>query len=441
MQAEELEATKGDPRAMEELYRQAEADGTAANFREALIQQLRKHATDVLTLAWAFRLDIPVPVTVDDVPTNRYWRSAVVLSIALGILFILLRGDKPPIPLPGASSSLFWLGWAPLTGVAVLVYLSTLAQERWRWYAVVAMVTVSVGLITAWLAWDRTDQIAVLVALHLPFITWAGLGMAVVWRHATPATQFYAYIVKSMEILMTAAIYLAAFVIFCGLTLGIFSVLGVTFTENTMLNALAWGIGAIPVLALASVYQADLPPAEQNWQMGLTRTLRILTLLMLPLALGVLAAYVFWFMPMNFSGAFEERNVLIVYNITIIAIIMLLCTTVSGEADDQQSVLYYAILTMAILTVVLNAYALTAIISRILQFGVTPNRHAVVGWNSVTLVMLLLIVVQLWRSRHREWVSVFREATARVMLLPVGWALWVLLGLPLVHLPAANSGF
>ena len=107
-------------------------------------------------------------------------------------------------------------------------------------------------------------------------------------------------------------------------------------------------------LALASVYQADLPPAEQNWQMGLTRTLRILTRLMLPLALGVLAVYVFWFIPLNFSGAFEERNVLIVYNITIIAIIMLLCTTVSGEADDQQSVLYYAILTMAILTVVLQ---------------------------------------------------------------------------------------
>lgn len=194
-------------------------------------------------------------------------------------------------------------------------------------------------------------------------------------------------------------------------------------------------------LALASVYQADLPPAEQNWQMGLTRTLRILTRLMLPLALGVLAVYVFWFIPLNFSGAFEERNVLIMYNITIIAIIMLLCTTVSGEADDQQSVLYYAILTMAILTVVLNAYALTAIISRILQFGLTPNRHAVVGWNSVTLVMLLLIVIQLWRSRNREWLSVFREATAWVMLLPVGWALWVLLGLPLVHLASNNSGF
>jgi hypothetical protein len=79
----------------------------------------------------------------------------------------------------------------------------------------------------------------------------------------------------------------------------------------------------------------------------------------------------------------------------------------------------------------LNVYALAAIVSRTIEFGLTPNRYAVFGWNIVTLLMLVVVGVRLWRGRSTPWVYIFRESIARVSVLAVVWALWVLIGLPL----------
>ena len=83
------------------------------------------------------------------------------------------------------------------------------------------------------------------------------------------------------------------------------------------------------------------------------------------------------------------------------------------------------------LTLLLNVYALIAIASRIYESGLTPNRYAVLGWNTVTLLMLVVVGSQLWRRRSNPWVDIFRESTARVSLLAVAWALWTIIGLPL----------
>ena len=64
---------------------------------------------------------------------------------------------------------------------------------------------------------------------------------------------------------------------------------------------------------------------------------------------------------------------------------MLLCAAASGRREQDNQVLRYALLSLAALTLVLNLYALAAIAYRTLELGLTPNRHAVLGWNIVTL--------------------------------------------------------
>jgi hypothetical protein len=83
------------------------------------------------------------------------------------------------------------------------------------------------------------------------------------------------------------------------------------------------------------------------------------------------------------------------------------------------------------LTLFLNVYALAAIASRAFNFGLTPNRYAVFGWNIVTLLMLAVVGFRQWRGRSEPWVYIFRESIARVSVLAVVWALWVIIGLPL----------
>jgi hypothetical protein len=90
--------------------------------------------------------------------------------------------------------------------------------------------------------------------------------------------------------------------------------------------------------------------------------------------------------------------VLIVYNATILAILVLLTIVVSGPVKERSAlhhaVLRYAVMALGGLTLLLNVYALIAI-------------------------------------RSDPWVDIFRESIGRVSLLAVAWGLWTIIGLPL----------
>jgi hypothetical protein len=372
--------------------------------------------------------------TANQSQTRRWW-IAIATSVVLGIVYALFAGDKAPVPIPGEAHPLFWIGWGPLTALGILFYLAMVDRSERRIYRYAGLAVIPIAVYTAVTTWSRTDDIAILSALHLPFVAWAAIGAALTLGHPDSARQCYAYLVKSVETVLVGGVYFAAGAIFLGLTYGIFAVLGINLPQDDLQTVAAWGIGAIPVLALASVYDPTAAPVAQDWTTGLTRILRILTQLILPLALGVLVVYVFWFVPAYFWRPFQEREVLIVYNATILAILVLLTVVVSGPVDErsprQDKILRYAVQALVGLTLFLNVYALAAIASRAFNFGLTPNRYAVFGWNIVTLLMLAVVGFRQWRGRSEPWVYIFRESIARVSVLAVVWALWVIIGLPL----------
>lgn len=439
----QIEGAKGDAAGLERLYKQALAAGNEAAFKEAIGRCAGEHPEDVLFSAWAYRLDVlapPAPLvgpesqTVNQSQTRRWW-TAVATSVALGVVYALFARGRPPIPIPGEAHPLFWIGWSPLTAIGILFYLAMVDRSQRRVYGYAGLAVIPFAVYTAVIAWSRTDDIAILSALHLPFVAWAAIGAALTLGHPDPARQCYAYLVKSVETVLVGGIYFAAGAIFLALTYGIFAVLGINLPEDDLQTVAAWGIGAIPVLALASVYDPVAAPVAQDWTTGLTRILRILSQLILPLALGVLVVYVFWFVPAYFWRPFQEREVLIVYNATILAILVLLTVVVSGLVDErsprQDTILRYAVQVLVGLALFLNVYALAAIASRTFNFGLTPNRYAVFGWNIVTLLMLAVVGFEQWRGRSEPWAFIFRESIARVSLLAVFWTLWVLIGLPL----------
>lgn len=439
----QIEGARVDAAGLERLYKQVLVAGNEAAFKEAIGRCAGEHPENVLFSAWAYRLDVltlPPPVvapkgqTLNQNQARRWW-TAVATSIVLGVVYALFARNKPPIPMPGEADPLFWIGWGPLTAIGILFYLAMVDRSERRIYRYAGLAVIPIAVYTAATAWSRTDDIAILSALHLPFVAWAAIGAALTLGHPDPARQCYAYFVKSVETVLVGGIYFAAGAIFLGLTYGIFAVLGIKLPQDVLQTVAAWGIGAIPVLALASVYDPMAAPVAQDWTTGLTRILRILTQLILPLALGVLVVYVFWFVPAYFWRPFQEREVLIVYNATILAILVLLTVVVSGPVDErsprQDTILRYAVQALVGLTLFLNVYALVAIASRTFNFGLTPNRYAVFGWNIVTLLMLAVVGIRQWRSRSDPWVNILRESIARVSVLAVAWALWVLIGLPL----------
>jgi hypothetical protein len=355
-------------------------------------------------------------------------------GVLLGVISAVLAGGKPPVPAPGEASDVFWVSWGPLMALGLLAYLAWVqrATENVKRYAVAAVAVVALALYVGLVFGGETGDVADLTAVHLPLLCWAIVGTALCFGYRDRERQAYAFLVKSVESLLTGGMFFGAGVVFIGLTVGIFKVLGIQLPEEELIVVVAWGVGAIPLLAIGSAYDATRAPAMQDENAGMTRTLRILTRLILPLALGVLVVYVLWFIPVYFWKAFEEREVLLVYNATIVAILILLTVVVSGPVDaGRGSFLRYAVVALGALTLILNAYALAAVISRALDAGITPNRFAVIGWNVTTLLILGSVGVRLWVHRGQFWLPVLRESMGRFVTLAAIWAVVLLVVLPM----------
>jgi hypothetical protein len=194
----------------------------------------------------------------------------------------------------------------------------------------------------------------------------------------------------------------------------------------------------VPILALASVYDPTLAPAEQSWATGLGRLLAIFSRIFLALSLGVLIAYLFFFVPANFWHPFHAREALIAYNTTIIAILVLLAAVATSMDETQGPLVRRSVIVLVVLTLVLNAYALAAIASRIDQFGLSPNRYAAAGWNSITLVVLTMILIRQGRYQSDQWLLALRTSIAYALVPATAWALWVCLVFP-QYFPLANK--
>jgi hypothetical protein len=379
---------------------------------------------------------LPAKSETEDSGHNRHWWAIIGASVLLGIVSALLARGKPPVPIPAEGDLLFWVGWGPLMALGLLAYLnwSERSRKSLTRYAAAALAVLGVSLYTGLTIGTRTDDVALLGALHLPFVSWAIVGAALCLGYPNPTRQSFAYLVKSVETVLTGGIFFGTGMIFVGLTYGIFAVLGIELPEEDLQVVAAWAVGAIPLLALGSAYNATVSPTAQDWQAGLMRTLRILARLILPLALGVLLVYVLWFIPAYFWKPFEEREVLIVYNATILAIMVLLTIVVSDPADARSVRLWplfqYAVLALGGLTLILNAYALAAIVTRTIESGLTPNRFAVVGWNITTLLILASVGVRLWSARRRPWQFVLRESIGLLVTLSAVWAVSLLIALP-----------
>ena len=438
---DQLEEERGDAAGLERLYRQAVATAEEPAFKEEVARSAAEHPGDPLLAAWAYRLNLrPLPTApVHPARTTQNWTIALAGSALMGLLALLCADNRPPVPHPEVASPLFWIAWGPLTGLGLLGFLALRGNagrpdQRLGYCGLPALVMALLAGYAALAFWGRTDDLAQLIALHLPFAAWAALGAGLCLGHPDAPEQGHAFMVKSVEIAVTAGLYFGTWMLFVGLTAGIFAVLGLQPSQELIHAAAAWGTGAVPLLALATVCDPSRTPAAQHWDTGLARILRILTRIFLPLALAVLAVYVCWFIPAYFWRPFQEREVLAVYNATIMAILVLM-TAVLADPTEQRSAaqdtsLRYQLLAIGASTFLLNLYALAAILSRTLNYGLTPNRYAVLGWNAVTLLILGMALAGQWRTRKSEWANAFRSALARGTLLAALWALWVLVGLP-----------
>lgn len=420
-----------DAQRLETTYRSASQAGDGAAFGEAIHACYAAAPDNLLYAAWYYRLREPLSA-----PQRQFidWRLALLLGIPGGLIFWLLsdveRFHIQDVPLLALIAG-------PLSAGLIMVFLTLAGERAWRRLALIGPGLVGfvayVILAAPWLSTvTRQEQYGQLMAIHLPLLAWGGIGLFVLWNNAAPDHRF-AFLIKSLEAIITGGLFLTGGAVFTAITVAMFAALGIELPEVVMRLFAAGGAGLAPVLAVAMVYRPGVSPLAQDFGQGLSRLIATLLRLLLPLTLLVLVVYLL-FIPFYFWEPFRQREVLIVYNAMLFAIMGLLVAATPVREDDlspaQRLWLRRGLLTVAGLAVLVSLYASAAIFYRTWEGGFTPNRVTVIGWNLINIALLVMLLFKQGQAGPEQWLPALRETISTGMVCYLVWGALLVIALP-----------
>jgi len=432
--AAEIRAAGSDPQKLEQLYQIAQKDDQADVFHSALLACYEDEPDNLLLAAWFYRIQKTTETEVKPLRVVN-WALAISLSILTGLIFWLLSDIESLIYLDHLPHLALW--WSPIATMSALIFMAFTAKNNQVRAVVLGLgllaaaayvMLLAPGLSAPW----KTNHYLDLAAIHIPLLCWIALGISVLGFKSSKEDRF-AFMIKSIEVMITAGLYLIAGMIFVGITIGMFEALNISLSEVWLRFLIAGGIGLIPVLAIATVYDPKTSPSKQDFDQGLSKFIATMMRMLLPLTLGVLVIYIL-VIPFNFLEPYNNRDVLIVYNLMLFAIMGLLlgATPISGAdlSPKLQKWLRRGIILVAVLAGLVSIYALSATVFRTFGGGWTINRLTIIGWNIINISILFWLVFKQFKAGQEKWIdslhSVFSQASVPYLV----WGLFIVLAIP-----------
>lgn len=264
-----------------------------------------------------------------------------------------------------------------------------------------------------------TDALA---ALHAPVVLWLLVGVAYVggrWRSDARRMDFVRFTGE-------LAIYLALLAmgggVLIALTLASTELVGVDLAPALEGWVLPFAVpGALVVAAWLVEAKQDV---VENIAPVLTRVFTPLTTLMLLVLLGVLAAA---------GGVVDvDREVLILMDAILVLVLCLLLYSISARDPLAPPGLFDGLqLLLVVAGLAVDAVMLTAMLTRIAEFGSSPNKVAALGLNVLLMVHLAGTAwLTLEVLRGRRVVSALELWQTRYLPVYGAWAVVVVVAFP-----------
>jgi hypothetical protein len=428
----DIQSALNDPHKLEELYQLSKQANEEADFRADLQLEYDKSPENLLLSAWQARFEhLPLAKAKRVI----HWGLVVVLGVITGL--ILWAISDPRLMFLDQVPYIVLL-WAPIATIPTLIFLTLVSKKNYLYAILVSIILIIAGayifLISPGMDHLRRNDYLILMAIELPLLCWIGIGITTLKFFSAPDDRF-AFLIKSIEVMIAAGVYLVFGMAFGGITVGMFSALNINLPDIILRLGITGGLGLIPILAIATMYDPHYSPKAQDFNLGLSRFVFTIVRLLLPLTLVVLVIYIF-VIPFNFMAPFQNRNLLIIYNVMQFAIIGLLIGATPLKVDELaqkfQIWLRRGIIAVVILALVISFYALAAVVYRTALDTLTLNRTTIIGWNVINIVILIALLVAQLRKGFTGWnerlQNIFSKATTAYLV----WSVLLIVLLPLI---------
>lgn len=427
-----IQSGSADPQLLENLYLTSQTEGLEAQFRADLNEAFTQDPQNLLFAAWYHRfLNHPLAKAVRRIP----WTLAILIGLLTGLTLFFI--SDPQIMIRGRIPA-YGLLWSPIATIFCLIYLA-LASKKKLWHFILPglLLVLAVGYVLL-LVQGQTrasaNQYLDLMVIHIPLLSWVCLGLALTGIRSSAHNRF-AFLIKSIEVAIAAGLFLIFGVALAGLTTILFTTLDVTFPDPVMRLIGFGGFGFLPILAVATMYEAGIAPQDQDFNQGLSKFITMLMRLLLPLSLLILVVYIL-FIPFNFMAPFNQRDVLIIFNVVLFALMGLLIGATPLQTRDLSprlgTALRREIIILASLAAIVSLYAISAVVYRSTD-GLTMNRVTVIGWNFINLFIFMAIIYRQWRGEKQDWHLGVQAVISPATVVYSVWCLLLILAIPLLY--------
>ncbi len=250
------------------------------------------------------------------------------------------------------------------------------AQETWRSVGGIFLVSALVMNLFPFTPMGNTQ---ILAAIHLPMALWLATGIAYAggqWRDHGQRMHFIRF---SGEWFIYYALIAFGGGVLMGVTVFIFSAIGVD--PEWIVNEWVLPCGVMGAVIIAGWLVEAKQSVVENMAPVLTMLFTPLFALLLLVFLGTML----W----TGSGINVEREVLIGFDLLLVVVVGLLLYAISARDPGRAPGFFDGLqLLLVVSALLVDALALWAILARISEFGLSPNRVAALGENLILVINL-----------------------------------------------------
>src|SRR6266487_1629485 len=263
---------------------------------------------------------------------------------------------------------------------------------------------------------DNKSDTLILSCIHLPLFLWAVLGFSYVGDNIRSYPKRLDFLRYNGDLVIMTTLILIAGGILTAITIGLFSVIGFNIEKFYFDYIGIFGLAALPIVG---TYITQTNPQLVN------KVSPVIAKIFSPLVLITLVVYL---VAILFSGKdpYKDRDFLMVFNFLLIGVMAIILFSIAESSKKSENRTgNFILFALSIVTVIVNGIALSAILFRISEWGITPNRLAVLGGNILMLTNLCMVTFRLFKNVSKK-ADISEVENSISMFLPI-YILWTII--------------
>jgi len=263
---------------------------------------------------------------------------------------------------------------------------------------------------------DNKSDTLILSCIHLPILLWAVLGFAYIGGNIKNSQNRLDFLRYNGDLIIMTGLLGIAGGILSGITIGLFSVIGFKIEDFYFQYIGIFGVAALPIVA---TYITQTNPQLVN------KVSPVIAKIFSPLVLIMLVVYL---AAILFAGKnpYKDRNFLMVFNGLLVGVMAIILFSVAETSKkNEYRTGSFILFGLSVVTAIVNGIALSAILFRISEWGITPNRLAILGVNILMLTNLLIVTFKLFKNVSKK-ADISEVENSISMFLPI-YILWIII--------------